>query len=1553
MQKIWRVMLVILLLSLAVSSVTAQETNLEIESKSESPLLQQSDESDSANVRVIPDEDTAGNTHFILISGLNDGEEIGISIFYDSDEVYFTERSADGRGRVELEIFTDLEDPIGLYTIEVLNASGDVIASDTLTILESVGFDGEIDISPTEAEAGTIFTIEITDVQQFVDLRVIFRNEDGETVFSAATRADVDGFATAEFPSEDIDAGTYSVSVVLDDERNTEIVSGELVILAQVFDVTTTVEPAEVRPSRDLSITLDGLEAETSATVEIYLDEEIIISEELAADEDGSANFVFTLADDALLGDYDVLVTQDGEIVSQAEFEVFIPEFAVTISPEQGTPGTNFLVEVAGLDEDEIVTVELVSNTEVLQSLSATADFDGNARLLLGQRLLLSIGDYAIRVVRNDTIVFGQPITITEQVVSQETGIDPENVIVTVSPESGAIPTDYTFRVEGLPPDTDVTLILLFDGRNIFSTSGTTDENGVYETGATSEPSDPEGTYMVEIRVQGEVIGTTEFAIGDAPPENDETADEDSDEAQETDEDADITATSEEISIRLNPTATVLGERVEITVDKLEAGEIVTIEVRYGQDVVYSTEQEASSNGTLAIAILTEEGDPTGLYGIVVLRDDEVLVSSALTVVASADELPTGQAEISISPESGPMGTDHAITVTGLQSEESFEILVQLDGETVFSLERVADENGELTVVLSSDANDEAGEYTIVILRDDAAETSATLIIEDAILMGDAEITIDPESGIIGTDHTVSVTGLLPHENFVISIEFAGEELFSEERQADDDGNFSIVLSTEEGDSTGEYEIIIVRENGGESSAILVALGEDEDEDFTLLIEPDAVGVGEPFSIMISGLNANETVSVAVLFDGDILFEDEQEADENGEIVLVLQADEGDPVGLTTIEVRRNNGDSLSADFELTGDEDIASDDDVQITVDPVSGVIGTDYGFTISGLEPEETFEIVVEHEGEIVFTSTRIADENGEFFMNLTSEEGDLIGDYSFSVLRGDREVASVEFAISEFDVTGDDFEDVELSIEPESGSVGTVHEITITGLEPDETVGLVVKFEDDTVFETALTADDEGLAFIILETEEGDDAGEYQILIFGQDGLIASDILIIESDDDLPDDTIILEPDLPVFTGRMDADTPEVEFIFFGEEGQAVMINLVSEQFDSYLTIRDSDGNELLANDDGGDGFNSRIASYILPYTGEYTIVATSYTAIGGGELPEGRFELTIELIEIEKSIVDLGAGSHFINDSLTNTRPEIHYIFEGEAGDTILISLNSPQFDTHLILLDENGIELTFNDDSGGSTNSQIGPYILPYNGKYEAVVTSFSYANYGDLTIGNFEFVIENVSIISTAYEQTITVELDDEQVSQFIEFEGSAGDVISVIVDSNESIDTTLSVTDPSGITLISDDDGGSGYDPEIVRLVLPQSGTYTLTIRAFTLGDAGEAELTINLNDVRTLDNDEVRTVRINSKQFSDILIFEGQAGETISLIVELESGNVSSLNISGNQGGNSLMSYQSFGIPNRLVLGFVVPIDGTVQINIQDDGGANAILSISIERE
>ena len=75
----------------------------------------------------------------------------------------------------------------------------------------------------------------------------------------------------------------------------------------------------------------------------------------------------------------------------------------------------------------------------------------------------------------------------------------------------------------------------------------------------------------------------------------------------------------------------------------------------------------------------------------------------------------------------------------------------------------------------------------------------------------------------------------------------------------------------------------------------------------------------------------------------------------------------------------------------------------------------------------------------------------------------------------------------------------------------------------------------------------------------------------------------------------------------------------------------------------------------------------------------------------------------------------------------------FTFIGSAGQSVQIDLMSSDFDSYLILRDQNGLEITHDDDGGGGLNSRINR-TLGYNGMYQIVVNTLRSGQYGNFTL---------------------------------------------------------------------------------------------------------------------------------------------------------------------------------------------------------------------------
>lgn len=195
-----------------------------------------------------------------------------------------------------------------------------------------------------------------------------------------------------------------------------------------------------------------------------------------------------------------------------------------------------------------------------------------------------------------------------------------------------------------------------------------------------------------------------------------------------------------------------------------------------------------------------------------------------------------------------------------------------------------------------------------------------------------------------------------------------------------------------------------------------------------------------------------------------------------------------------------------------------------------------------------------------------------------------------------------------------------------------------------------------------------------------------------------------------------------------GKQSSGRRADRYQYTGRAGETIVIDQESDDFDSYLEVMSSDGQEF-SNDDGGEGFNSRL-SYRFDRDETITIVASS---LGGDDT--GSYTLT----------VSEGAGTIAAEyrGSLDSSDPRAYdgtiydeYEYTGRAGASIAVMASSSDFDTVVYISNPDGSNLGRDDDGGGGTNSNLN-VTLPENGTYKIYVVSL-FDEYGSYELTIFE-----------------------------------------------------------------------------------------------------------------------------------------------------------------------------------------------------------------------
>jgi hypothetical protein len=314
-----------------------------------------------------------------------------------------------------------------------------------------------------------------------------------------------------------------------------------------------------------------------------------------------------------------------------------------------------------------------------------------------------------------------------------------------------------------------------------------------------------------------------------------------------------------------------------------------------------------------------------------------------------------------------------------------------------------------------------------------------------------------------------------------------------------------------------------------------------------------------------------------------------------------------------------------------------------------------------------------------------------------------------------------------------------------------------------------------------------------------------------------------------------------------GTINATSAEVRYDFSGQAGQVIGIQMTTAtgDLDTLIILYGPDGREVARNDDDplGKTVNSYLRDFTLPDAGTYTVVATRYQQAGG--TTTGDYELTlVNGSDFDEPLVTFASlapvGSLAVGDTVTGTLTDTEYVrlysFQGNAGQTISISMVNPELtvDTFLILLAPDGREIARNDDATTETiDAAINGVSLPANGTYTIVATRYlQQAGNGS---GDFDLSVTaggtpgGVVEQGIEYNSTRTGTIDDQNYMYVFTFQGSAGDSVNIeMTPTSGDLFTILFLTDNVGNILAADIDLISEAT-SIENFSLPDDGFYSI----------------------------------------------------------------------------------------------------------------------------
>ncbi|HEX9729895.1 MAG TPA: pre-peptidase C-terminal domain-containing protein [Gemmatimonadales bacterium] len=368
---------------------------------------------------------------------------------------------------------------------------------------------------------------------------------------------------------------------------------------------------------------------------------------------------------------------------------------------------------------------------------------------------------------------------------------------------------------------------------------------------------------------------------------------------------------------------------------------------------------------------------------------------------------------------------------------------------------------------------------------------------------------------------------------------------------------------------------------------------------------------------------------------------------------------------------------------------------------------------------------------------------------------------------------------------------------------------------------------------------------------------------------------------------------------------------EYTFQGVPGQRVRVDLRSSQFDTYLMVTDPSG-EQSDNDDAAEGATDHSMVELTMVAGEYRVVVTSFES---GE--SGDYEVTITMggggragsskdqagnaggVRNEPGRLEQG------DETLSSGEFIDIHTFEGRQGQQVILDLRSQDFDPYLIFRGPND-QTADNDDHEGDATRSLLSLTLEADGTYRVGVTSYKAGETGQyalrMDLGG------GTAVASGPIREQGTLAAGDDtlrtgEYADAYRFQGTLGQEVTVDLQAND-FDTYVILVPPQGDQVENDDEGGTNRS--LIRHTLTEPGEYRVLVTSYAPKETGSYRLEIQFvdreqtvaqanerqRDVSALTLGQPVTGRLESGdgqldngEYRDMYVFEGQAGQAISV--------------------------------------------------------------------
>ncbi|NDJ78367.1 MAG: hypothetical protein GYB65_19125 [Chloroflexi bacterium] len=300
----------------------------------------------------------------------------------------------------------------------------------------------------------------------------------------------------------------------------------------------------------------------------------------------------------------------------------------------------------------------------------------------------------------------------------------------------------------------------------------------------------------------------------------------------------------------------------------------------------------------------------------------------------------------------------------------------------------------------------------------------------------------------------------------------------------------------------------------------------------------------------------------------------------------------------------------------------------------------------------------------------------------------------------------------------------------------------------------------------------------------------------------------------------------------TSQLSSAAPEENWTFTGRAGDVILIDMRAAnpgELDTYLALRDAADETLDADDDGGEGGNSRLGPFVLPADGDYIIRAVRYS--GGGQY-------TLRLLDLGVLPV-LTAGKPLVGQVDEETPSDYFVLTTPADGQVPLLRLHVADDvryqDPILSVYGPDGLITS----TARTNEATIDPFV-PQPGEQYVVVVAWNPESDGN--VYELDLTASEVALLQNESPVNATLTAEEDVQTHF--FRAERGQVVRVaVMPLGEeyffgSFAPEIDVTTPDDTLTLFSAEGAEGRGVATL-LAIPEDGVYRVEVRNSLDNDA------------------------------------------------------------------------------------------------------------------